>query len=365
MLKSLKIENFRCFKNFEIQQLGKINLIVGSNNSGKSSILEAIYLLKSDSKFESIKEMMIGRGEYFSGSEDQRKGYELDVRHLYNNYQIESNKKILISANNQSEGISIFVKNEEDNDLTEEFSDEEYQKLNLVIEDLGEVKQRDHKFQLSATNGLPFEYFSNRARNFKYPAGMRVQFVGSSSLLPREMMKIFDDHISLTNEEQFIIEALQSIEPNIIRLNTKSNELLNSRSGSPRIGFIILLSGEDLPLPIGNMGDGIWRMLALALAVVYAKNGVLLVDEIDTGLHFSVMTKMWKMIWETAKRLNVQVFATTHSDDCWKSLAEIADAEPLSDDGILIHRIEKGKSKSIIFTQEELAIAPKLKVEVR
>jgi AAA15 family ATPase/GTPase len=58
-------------------------------------------------------------------------------------------------------------------------------------------------------------------------------------------------------------------------------------------------------------------MLGLALAIVNAKNGVLLVDEIDTGLHYTVMSDMWKMIWKTAKRLNVQVFATTNSNDCW------------------------------------------------
>lgn len=58
-------------------------------------------------------------------------------------------------------------------------------------------------------------------------------------------------------------------------------------------------------------------MLGLALAIVNARNGFLLVDEIDTGLHFSAMYDMWKLIWKTAKRLNVQVFATTHNSDCF------------------------------------------------
>jgi len=89
------------------------------------------------------------------------------------------------------------------------------------------------------------------------------------------------------------------------------------------------------------------------------------VDEIDTGLHFTVMSDMWKMLWETAKRLNVQIFATTHSNDCWTSLADIANAENPSEDGITIHRIEKDKPKSIVFTERQIAIAADRHIEVR
>lgn len=113
------------------------------------------------------------------------------------------------------------------------------------------------------------------------------------------------------------------------------------------------------------MGDGVWRMLGLALAIVNAKDGVLLVDEIDTGLHFTAMSDMWKMLWETAKRLNVQIFATTHSKDCWTSLEDIANEEHPSEDGITIHRIEKGKTKSIVFTERQIAIAAENDIEVR
>jgi hypothetical protein len=77
------------------------------------------------------------------------------------------------------------------------------------------------------------------------------------------------------------------------------------------------------------------------------------------------MSDMWKMLWETAKRLNVQIFATTHSNDCWKSLADIANAENPSEDGIMIHRVEKGKTHSIVFTEDEIAIAAEEGIEVR
>jgi len=118
-------------------------------------------------------------------------------------------------------------------------------------------------------------------------------------------------------------------------------------------------SGENMirsGLPLFNSGEDL---------VAEAKNGVLLVDGIDKGLHFTVMPEMWALIWETSKRLNVQVFATTHSDDCWKSLGAIANLDNPSEDGIMIHRIEKGKSHSIAFTERLVAIAAERGIEVR
>jgi AAA15 family ATPase/GTPase len=125
------------------------------------------------------------------------------------------------------------------------------------------------------------------------------------------------------------------------------------------------MSDSDQRLPIGGMGDGILRILGLTLAIVNAKGGVLLVDEIDTGLHFTAMYDMWKLIYETAKELNIQVFATTHSRDCWESLAEIAETEDSSENDIVIHRIEKDKLSSIVIGEDEMAIAAERGIEVR
>jgi ABC-type multidrug transport system ATPase subunit len=116
---------------------------------------------------------------------------------------------------------------------------------------------------------------------------------------------------------------------------------------------------------IGSMGDGIWRMLGLSLAAACTKDGVLLVDEIDTGLHYSAMSKMWKMIWETAKQSNVQVFATTHSRDCWESLAEIAAMDDAETEGITIHRIEKGHDRTTLFDAPMISVAAEREIEVR
>lgn len=153
-------------------------------------------------------------------------------------------------------------------------------------------------------------------------------------------------------------------------MNLQLNGLLllvlkSTESSSSRGGFVVLLSDRQQRIPIGSLGDGIWRMLGLALALASVKGGVLLVDEIDTGLHYSTMSDLWKLIWEAAKKLDVQVFATTHNSDCWTSLASIANREDAIEDGITIHRIERGKQKSVVFTEKEIVMAAEREIEVR
>ena len=242
MLEQLRIENFRCFKSFELEHLGRVNLLVGKNNSGKTSILEALKIFFSDDK-------------------------------------------------------------------------------NIAL---------------------------------------RNKLVKSSSLTPQESLELFNQVVS-TPEEDLVYQALQIIEPNIERIAPIGNEIKNNSRG----GFFVRLKDIQKRIPIGSMGDGIWRMLGLSLALVSAKDGVLLVDEIDTGLHYTALEDMWKLIWETSKKLNVQVFATTHSSDCWKALEALTSREDVAEEDISIQRIEKDTRSSVAYNKEEIATAVEREIEVR
>ena len=106
-------------------------------------------------------------------------------------------------------------------------------------------------------------------------------------------------------------------------------------------------------------------MLGLALALAAAKGGVLLIDEIDTGLHYTVMEKMWQLVLETATRLDVQVFATSHSRDCYESLAAIAAPNASEDRRITIQRIDPAHERAVLFTEQDILNAAKRGIEVR
>lgn len=148
------------------------------------------------------------------------------------------------------------------------------------------------------------------------------------------------NQIVLTPQEETLYESLRIIEPGIERIATVGNSMSQQNTNS---SFVISINKQRVP--IGSMGYGIWRMLEITLAMVNIPGGTLLIDEIDTGLHFSVMIDLWKLICKTAEKLDIQVFATTHNSDCWKSLAEVANSDDIASDDITIHRIERGKKQ--------------------
>lgn len=405
MFKNIKIENFRCFKSFELQQLGRVNLLVGENNSGKTSILEAIQLLCSRTNFEPLSEMMIHRGEYFF--DDNGKGYrELDIKHLFYNHKIEPNLKISISSlrlDNTSEQINLSIARRSESllDLINDFEgiarsskynvpesiikqieilkDESKKQVSITFENkffhnLEELEfsveyiyannSKERKMLLSPNRCLDENLVSNSSKDIRNQQ-QKTLFVTSSSLTTHKMIELFD-RVVLTDDENVVLEALQTIEPNIEKIAyVNVNPYILRNSFESRSAFVVRLADSNQRVPIGSMGDGVWRMLGLALAIVCAKDGVLFVDEIDTGLHFTAMSDMWKLIWKTAKRLNVQVFATTHNSDCWRSLASIAREEDAAEDGITIQRIEKDKNIAVSFNEREIVIAAEREIEVR
>ena len=107
------------------------------------------------------------------------------------------------------------------------------------------------------------------------------------------------------------------------------------------------------------------RMFGIALALVNAKDGMLLIDEVDTGLHYSVLPDLWKLIFEVAHRLNVQVFATSHSWDCIQAFQQAAEANK-DEEGMLI-RLENrdGEVVPVMFDERKLNIAAREQIEVR
>ncbi|PZV20521.1 MAG: chromosome segregation protein SMC [Snowella sp.] len=370
MLRSLKIENFRCFPSFELNKLGRINLLVGKNNSGKTSILEAIQMLYSENNLETLGDTMKNRGEYLL---DEGKN-EYDIRHLFYGHEINLDSEFSIEGINleNNNRLKFSLSLIEDSDLIEDSNLESFDIVpRLMIKWLPKEKG-EINFPLSINGGLNVDYF-RRQRLQRTLRGTNktdkpTQFVRSSSL-DKETMKNLFDQIVLTPDEDLVIQALKSIEPDIERIASINPRLRGSfvvqktNNSDQRIPLASMINFQRIP--IGSMGDGISRILGLTLAIINAKNGVLLVDEIDTGLHFSAMSDMWKLLYETAKRLNVQVFATTHSRDCWESLAEIAEAKDSSENDITIHRIEKGRASSIVIGEDEMAIAAERGIEVR
>jgi hypothetical protein len=364
MLKSLKIENFRGFEKFELKQLGRINLLVGENNSGKTSLLEAIQLLTARNDLEPLSRLMIERGEFVEDSKDQK---ELEIRHLFYGHGIGSlriagengdlkesiawGRRDLLPSNLASK----FLKPDDgmQNSVFFQFSWEGENSENWEGENPEHMANHILTFPLSQDETLLIQ-LNSIPRKIQTPLAVKTQFIPATSVSIPELFRLFED-VQLTPQEDLVYQALRTVEPKCERIAGKTTHRR----------FEVKLSDQLQPIPLGSMGDGMSRILRLALGLANAQGGVLIVDEIDTGLHFTTMTGMWKMLREASEKLDVQVFATTHSRDCWESLAKVAESEGVQANEIMIHRIEKGKESSVMFDSEQMAIAVEERLEVR
>jgi AAA15 family ATPase/GTPase len=371
MLKSLKIKNFRCFEEFDLPQLGRVNLLVGKNNSGKTSILEALHILNSPNTIKPFSDIIESRGEYsWNQKNDSRNSIE--PIHLFFGHRMNDDSDFEISGvtNEDSKIVFLFClsNHQQAKDLAETI-EQDSKVINLQIINASHPGQFPvNNYVLEWQGSKIFVIISDLSINVLNNRIVRIsnqkeiqssQLVSLTSSDLDEIISQFDQ-IVLTPQEEILYESLRIIEPGIERIAPiNDHRYQDYRNG----GFVVSINKQRVP--IGSMGYGIWRMLEITLAMVNIPGGTLLIDEIDTGLHFSVMIDLWKLICKTAEKLDIQVFATTHNSDCWKSLAEVANSDDIASDDITIHRIERGKKASIVFNEQEMAIAADRDIEVR
>jgi hypothetical protein len=375
MISSLHIEGYRGFDDFEMDDLGRINLLVGTNNSGKTSVLEAIYLLSSAGDPASLGQLLWQRGERLppqpSGTGDRslrRSQFELDVSHLFTGHEAQPGSSIRISAANRAPARTIEYSMAElsPRDQIGIFGPDDESGLTsrLVLRVSGNPKPEFGIIPLTRAGGIYSDSIDMPARRARQRTSdaSRAHFITTESFTGDELAAMWD-RIALTPSEGLVLKALQFLDCDIERIAAQATSG-PYYSSQARGGFIVKRKGSEQPVPIGSMGDGMWRMLAMAIAITQCAGGVLLVDEIDTGLHYSVMSQMWSLIYNTAKDLDVQVFATTHSYDCVYSLAQICSDRDMQR-SVTVQRIESGKKRSIPYDEEEITVAATRDIEVR
>ena len=187
-----------------------------------------------------------------------------------------------------------------------------------------------------------------------------VQFVRTSGMTAADVVRTYSKFV-LTEQDEAITQAIRIVEPSVERLAPVVDDRRLLYRDAPG-GVVLKLRGMAGQVPVGSVGDGMWRMLGLALSISNASGGVLLVDEIDTGLHYSVMVDMWRMISARAAALSIQVFATTHSRDCYESLAAVVETD-VGD--VTIQRIDRSRGESVRFSNRAIVAAAERNVEVR
>jgi predicted ATPase len=355
ILDSLQIRNFRAFQHLEVPSLGNVNLIVGKNNTGKSSLLEALYIYAREGYPDAIWNIMRARGE--SGDSRVRREEDIeqrvsDIKHiLHNRSDLTETQKIRIGSLQQENrqlhlSIGWHTADSRGNRTEQATLFEEPDELFLVVQAMGKPEVAYNLVRYSTRLGTPEE-----TKGIKY---VRIPASGiGDTTIGR-----FWDRITLTELDKEVIQALKIIEPTIEALS-----FIEGRSSTRREPFIRTSHYNDR-LPLRSLGEGVNRLLGIVLALVNATDGLLLIDEIESGLHYSIQPEMWQLVFRIASELNIQVFATTHSKDCIEAFQKVASKHPK--EGVLIRLGRKNDDiVASVFEEEDLEIAIEQDVEVR
>jgi energy-coupling factor transporter ATP-binding protein EcfA2 len=379
MIRSVTLDNYRGFRQFELHDLGRVNLIVGTNNAGKTSVLEAVNLLASSGDPTSLWSTLWRRGEDFEEREVGATSRHVDIKRLFNGHNAGVGCRFSLTAETDGGRASLTAEVEEPRrpqpvtqaTLFEPFDnavepDYPFRPSVLALRWQGQEDISVH-LDLTRRGGVSAESIRWPPRGREEVRRPTVRLITAAALSPELVIELFEETV-LTPDEDMVYEALRIIEPSIERLATSGTDRRRTGTSSRpgvRGGLLVRCNGIKDRIPIGSMGDGIWRLLGLALALVRTEGGILLVDEIDTGLHYSVMENMWKLVHQTARRLRIQLFATTHSRDCYESLAAISRDTVSKNSEITIQRIERGKERSVAYSEQEIIAAARRHTEVR
>ncbi len=370
VLDSIEIQRFRAFRQLQIERLGLVNLITGKNNVGKTCLLEALWLYASRGSPSNMVRLLEMRDErsYASvrGALDETVEQEMAIRHLFYGRKAiqEQWRPIVIGPKGHpADQLSIAVEwavlsgGEGGRRRFEVLEPNEYgtaeSPLLVVVVTFG-VKQTIHRLD---------RYFDRQSLRFPERIEEIPSVFTAAEGLDAEQISGMWDMVALTDMEKDVLTSLRIIAPGVQRVNLVGNR-------DPRHGRIPIVKLPDLktPIPLRSMGEGMNRLFSIALALVNAQDGILLIDEIDSGLHYSVQPEMWRLIFRVAHRLNVQVFATTHSWDCIEAFQE-ANQETQGEDGLLISlRRKKGEPGHVVaalFDTSDLAIVTREDIEVR
>jgi len=338
MLESIEVENFRGFERLSVAGFGRVNLVIGHNNAGKTALLEATRVAAA--RADVLPSLL--------GAQWMRTG---------------------------------------DNDFTDfhrsvatVFRDEDTRRGFAVRGWWGGHAFRQTVCESSPTNALPGTLYRETAVDVEFVSGnespvrTRATFAKGGVTLPPSVNAsaplwvdgstsaldtTIDDlsRILQRSGSKGIVDALRLIDPRI-----ESVELL-APGGRARV--FLRSSGTRSALPLALFGDGTRRIFDYAVSCSIDNASFIAIDEVDAGLHYSVLPEVWRWFSRITTERNIQVFASTHSEECIRAAAEAFGAG--GDDGLRVIRLTRDGSstRAAVYDRKLVEVAMESSVELR
>jgi hypothetical protein len=360
-LQGLTVEGYRGIRQLRLPELGRVNLFVGKNNAGKSSLLEAIRLgLEDDPSAIAalIYDALRVHTDFRPRSRPLSREQELDAGEIeavvvaveslfFGGFEDKPAEPIRISDIGQQSRVAIHgprSRHPATMDFLEELDGFFGSQSRLLT-----ISTR------SETRHVPLRLFLNRV-----PVRFRHQgdtlHIPAEGLDARQVRELWD-RLAVTGDAGLVEDAMRTIWPSFERA-------LSAGDNGRRSVFIKLRDGFR-PVPLQSLGDGVQRVFALAVGLALSSGGAFTVDEVENGLHHTAQLEVWDSMFRLAEKLNVQVFATTHS---WEAVVAFQEAANRSSGKGMLYRLEREANGHIYaerYTERDVAVAAKHQVEVR
>ena len=289
----LNIKYFKGIESFELKELSGLNIIVGNNNTGKTSLLEAISLLQSQDSVKTILKH-ISRKESIYPSKFQLflelfPKQQEELKSIQINSTINNLNRELILEGKVLNRLSI-EKNSENS------FDQKLFKGNISIK-LNNQKIMDRKIELKENQMLKEE--------ISYDI-IKIIYITAYDHSKEGLINKTIENIK-EKEKNKIIKLLQLFDSNILDFK------VTSTNNEENLTTTYIKHKTNGMMPLFSFGDSIKKILTLASAVINAKNGILLVDEIETAIHKNMIDKVFKWFVNFCEEYEVQLICTTHS----------------------------------------------------
>ena len=312
MFKKIEIRNFRAIRELDIEDLGRVNLFLGENNCSKTSILESIFLLTGCTNPKLILDIHAFRDLSFGGKDN--------LSFIFHDFDYKNTIKIKAITGEEKEYRELEIKpvtsinsefQQSQIDLKKETSYHSSRNSPSVNELSLKVEIKARHTPKRTINGK-IKFLSNETYDVFQPDfqdELKGVYVTPQIILPENLQQELGEQI-VNKQHQELIKILKIIDPRI-----------------EDISFVKQMVYVDIGLtqliPLGLFGDGIRRLLSIILSISNSKNGIILIDELENGLHHSALAQTWKAIIELANNYNVQLFITTHNIETLKSLQAV------------------------------------------
>lgn len=340
LLNNLEIDGFRGINKLRMEGLGRVNLLVGKNNSGKTRVLDAIRVFSESASPLVFTQISKEHDEHYDTNEEWLRTNNANfLRYFFNYRTLPTKDDIKIISIGDGEGFEVTVHHqpiieerfEEDGRIrikrrlikdTTDADIDSNPTYDAIVSTIIKNKEIISRLIIADTD-VENNELSMRGEGFvirRKRQDHNYKYIPSSFVDYEELATLWD-MIVLSDKEAIIIDMMKIIDSKIDDL-----AFIGEKSRRDRHPIIRLIG--DTPAPLGSLGDGAYRVFQLALNLVNAQHGFLLIDEFENGLHYKTQTAIWSFIFDFASKLDIQVFATTHSSDCIAAFAEAATNHP-------------------------------------